>query len=181
MNLTKKQKIYGGLLILAAGGAFVDRVIIGSDVASPNHATASSTQSESAQADASDSSASGAIASFVPNPDRLITNRLAAVARRKGVGFVNVRDGFEPHKSWVGQPVSAVSDLKPAFTEADFRSQYPLMAVITTDEKSYAVVGKHTLAVGQRLHGFKLVAVKKHEAVFEFGGTSIQMEITSEP
>jgi len=177
MNLNKKQIIYGGLLILAIGVVFVDRVIIGSDAAGPHQASAKPTSSRPV---VDDLVIITTTASFIQSPEKLIAHRLAGAAQREKVGIIGLRDGFKPTESWIGKPSSTRSVTSSEFTESDFRNKYPLMAVITTDGKSYAIVGGHTLYVGQKIKGYKLIKIQERQAVFELNETRITMTLPTE-
>lgn len=175
MNLNKKQKIYGGLLILAVGVVFVDRVIIGSDTALPKQASATPTRPTT-----HDTSSSPILsASFVPVRDQLIGSRLAKTAQQHEVTFTNLRDGFAPSASWIGTPSPVATTA--TFTAEDFRRKYPLVAVMTMDGKSFAVVGSRRVGVGQTVEGFKLIAVQQRTAVFERNGTRVNMTLNTKP
>lgn len=179
MNLNKKQKIYGGLLILAVAAVFVDQVIIGSDVGTPHRASAQPVKPQPSAGGQAAVVPAGA-GSFVPDTEQLITNRLAGVARDQGVDFATLRDGFEPPEAWVGKGGSVQLAAGPEMTAQEFQQRYPLMAVITTGGQSYAVVGDQTLRVGQVLHGFKLVAVKKRKVLFELDGAPVVLTLATQ-
>lgn len=176
MNLTTKQKVYGGLLILAVGAVLVDRVIIGIDVASPQQASAKAVQPPVAVDGVAGVGSLEDVA--VPDRDQLIASRLAAVAQQQGLEFGDLRDGFEPAQSWLGKPQQAAD---AQLTPEAFRGRYPLMAVFTTAGKSYAVVGGQTLRVGQALEGFKLVAIQRRRVLFVSAHGRVVLKLSTKP
>ncbi len=178
MHLTKKQKIYGGLLIVAAGAMFVDRVMIGSEMGTPQRATAKPARSLSVSGDGGIVPSDDAM-SNIPDRDQLIASRLAVAARQRGIRIASLRDAFEPPESWVGRSNGVDTVNHSAMTAETFRRQYPLMAVIKTGGDSYAVVGNRTIRVGQILNGFTLVAVKQRTALFRSKLDQIELNLSS--
>ncbi len=176
MTLTNKQKIYGVLLGVGLASLVVDRLLIGSDIG-PDQASADSAQAYVGTMDLPDLT----VAAVQPihdvrNEGPTMGDRVATLARERGVDVSQVRDAFVPHKSWLPESNSAKvvkqsSDLSPE----QFRIRHRLMAVVITDEARYVVVDGDMLRVGEFVDGYRLVAVKERSAILKLRGAAVEL------
>ena len=179
MALKNEHKIYAGLLVLAVGALFIDRVIIGSTdgpiqtaSAQPIVASASLTSTHTNHASNNDIIA-------LTNSNQWITDRLQALAQAKNIRAEEVLDGFEPSKRWTQQLNPNQHVNKTRLSADEFRKKYQLMAVITTNGTSHAVINGQTFKLGQNLDGYRLTVIKKR--TISFRDENSQIDLTLSP
>jgi len=163
------------VLGIAVGGWFVDRVLIGYDLTSPNEAAAQyigESTLEPAMPEVRTTANKGQPVA------QLIADRLRAVSDDAGPTPIPIRNAFHPVASWSDQPeptrfIESTVDVK-AFAQA-----HRLEAILVIDGRNYAILdGQEVMSVGQSLDGFELMSMDEQSAVFSLSG--VQIELTLE-
>jgi hypothetical protein len=201
MQLTKQQKIVGALLVLAIGAFIVDRWVIGDDAdggALPargqNRAAAASARLPVARAARP---AAVAAAAPVPQTPETVFGNVAGLAARlenlrmrsdsggQPLNLDAVRDAFRPPPTLVSaRKVETVDELQEAARR--FVDRHKLAAVVRRQsgagvaiiEDRSGVTGQSlTVAVGQSLDGFTLVAVKDRLAILRRGAQRVELRL----
>jgi hypothetical protein len=188
MQLTKQQKIYAAVLLLAGAAFAVDRWVIGHGPEEASASTAKARTSAAQPAPAVTPGASNVAAyprgtiSVAPStagprqgPSRSLAVRFQEVVKFERLDLSSVPDAFRPSRRWDppdAPPVTPVAPPPPRFDlAAQFKSRHKLNAVIASGA-GVALVGGKWYSVGQQLDGLTLVAVTRHAAVFKGPGAT---------
>jgi hypothetical protein len=206
MQLTKQQKIYAAVLLLAAVAFGVDRWVIGHG---PEGVSAAAPRTRTSGAQAAPTTVApgaggvtGVAISAAPavgstpfggastagarqGPSRSLAARFQEVVRVEGLDLTSVPDAFRPSRRWDppnAAPVTPVAPPPPKFDlAAQFRSHHKLNAVMggRAGMAGAAVVDdKYMILVGQQYDGLTLVAVDKDRAVFSGPGATPDDKLT---
>ncbi len=200
MQLTRQQKIYAAVLLLAGVAFGVDRWVIGhgpeeASAAAPRNGTSTAKPAPQAVAAGgvtgeprgSTPVASAALstpftgastAGSKPGPSRSLAVRLQEVVKVEGLDLSAVPDAFRPSRRWDPPdallPAAPVAPAPPPKSDlaSQFRSRHKLNAVLKGHAGfgGAAIVDRRIRAVGQQVDGLTLVEVKEQSAVFEGPG-----------
>jgi len=195
--LTKQQKIVGVVLVLAIGGFFVDRWVIGSD---DDAALPAAGQARAAAASARRAAGRpprpAAVAAAPQAPEAALVNVAGLAARLENLRMRSesagppmnldaVRDAFRPPAPFVSaRKVETVDELQDAVRR--FGDRHKLAAVVRRQsgsgvaiiEDRSGVTGQSvTVAVGQSIDGFTLVAVKDRLAILRRGTQRVELRL----
>jgi hypothetical protein len=181
MQLTKQQKMVGAVLGLAVAAFAVDRWVIGHAPADDAAMTASA-----AAAPAARRTAPRPQRNRVPAADQMadasqagvatLAARLDEVARTQKLNLEVVNDAFRPPAAWVGTQRTAMVEDRPDAAR-DFLQRHRLTAVMRQTGGGVAIIDQKTVAVGQSLDGFRLVAVKERSAVLRRGQHRVELRL----
>lgn len=203
MHLTKQQKIVGAMLALAVGAFVTDRWVIGQDdpaaLIAPEAAAlqqAGATRRPMVRP---------AITAAVPSADKSDTGTVAALAARFEIARATVatknprfdlekiHDAFLPPPSLARAPQKAAATTEQYDAAKAFTDRHKLAAVIKRQsgggvaifEDKFTSSGhtkpaQATIAVGQALDGFVLVAVKDLSVILRRGAQSIEMRVSTD-
>lgn len=198
MQLTRQQKIYAAVLLIAVVAFGVDRWVIGTggadDVAisrikgktpatprQPAQRRAAVTQ-PGARTEAALARAQG------PSVANL-ANRLQEAARlqKQPLDLENVTDAFQPSAAFLPvkpQVVYVEPTPEPVVEKrdevAEFTKAHTLSAVMKAG-RGVAIIGTKTVAVGQTFEGFRLVAVTDRTAIFRRGKLKAELRLPEGP
>ena len=195
MQLTKQQKIAGGVLLLAVLAFVTDRWVIGHDedaalvapegasrqVASTRRPVMRPAKPATAVATAPAESGLGNLGALSA---RLETLRAASAAKGQPIDLEAVRDAFRPPPSLVtSRKVESVDELQEAARR--FVDRHKLAAVVKRNagggvaiiEDRTATSGSITMRVGQKLEGFTLVAVQDRVAILRRGAQRVELRL----
>jgi len=175
MKLSKERKIFVGLLTLALGAVFIDRVVIGSGVTEPQQVKAGPVLAQPASGERP-AAASFDAALQAPEPAPSISDRLSKMAQAQGLAQDDVRDAFAPSKVWADELGLGQGNVG----QASFQDRHHLVAVIVTNGERYVIIDDQTLGLGNTLDGYTLVDVNKRTAVLESNGHRVELEIPSQ-
>lgn len=203
MQLTKQQKIVGAVLALAALALVTDRWVIGSDdsaaLVAPETATAQQAGAKRrsmaqparpAVAAAPGEAEAGSVAALAA---RLEGARTTIAAKDPRFDLEKIHDAFQPTASLAGarQKVEAPAEQQDAAKA--FTDKHKLAAVVKRQsgrgvaifQDKFTLPGQTkpaqaTLAVGQSLDGFVLVAVKDRSAILRRGAQRIEMRLSED-
>ena len=177
MKLSKERKIFVGLLTLALGAVFIDRIVIGSGVTGPQQVEAGTVPAESASGDrptvvSFDEALSAPPSSRGPS----IGERFLKAVQAQGPAQADMRDAFAPSKAWANELglVQGETDQQP------FEDRHRLVAVIVVNGERYVIIDDQTLGLGHTLDGYTLVDVNERTAVLESNGHRVELKIPSE-
>lgn len=174
MKLSKERKIFIGLLVVALGVVFVDRVIIGTDVTEPKPAKAKSAEQPSNPKPAA---ASAEHSAPIPMRGPAISDRLSKAVQAHGASpSADMRDAFAPSGAWAAELGSGQGDIGPK----PFHERHRLVAVVVVEGERYVIIDDQTLGVGNTLDGYTLVDVSERTAVLESNGHRVELEIQSD-
>jgi hypothetical protein len=207
MHLTKQQKIYVAVLLLAAVAFGMDRWVIGqgpeeASAAAPKARTSGAQPAPTASAPAGgevtgDPRGAGPVASGAGStppggagtagarqgPSRSLAVRFQEVVKVEGLDLTSVPDAFRPSRRWDPPDALPVAPVAPPPPKSDlvsqFRSRHKLSAVMAGGAGVALVDGKWYF-VGQQFDGLTLVAVEKHSAVFSGPGPTPDGTLTVE-
>ena len=182
MQLTKQQKIVGAVLVLAVAAFAVDRWVIGHE---GDTVAASSRASSATGAGRRPAARPVRAAAVAAAPEASLGNlaglatRLSYIARSEDLDPDSARDAFRPPAAWVGTTRVATPD-EVALAAREFQNRR-LTAVMRKTGRDVAIVDQRTVAVGQSLDGFLLVAVRDRSAVFRRGSQRVELRLPEEP
>jgi hypothetical protein len=201
MQLTRQQKIYAAVLLLAGVAFGVDRWVIGHgpDEASaavpskvrPSGArpAAAGTAGEPHRATAaSPAPPDGAGTAGTKQGPRSLAVRLQEVAKAEGLDLAAVPDAFQPSRRWDPPDMLLPPPVAPAppprqDLAAQFRSRYKLNAVMKgrAGLAGVASINGRMYVVGRTLDNMKLVEINEQNVVFEGSpggaGETIRVEL----
>ena len=177
MKLTKAQKVYVFVLVLAVVAFMVDRVLL-----SPPEATA---EARAAARLAVAPSAAGLAAAEAQVPQAEgsvsrqveIARRLEALAGDRRLDPADVRDAFGPSREWLDAGLAASGPGSGKSVSERFREAHTLTAVMASGANGYAIVDGRTLFIGQALDGFTLISVGSRSAVLQSGSARVELTL----
>ena len=199
MQLTKQQKIVGALLAVAVAALVTDRLVIGHEPAEETVASAEAPAAARPQAAPARRAAvrqapqgvaaaspaaeanPGGVAAFAA---RLENVRMTYAAGGAPMDLEAVRDAFRPPAALVGsRKAETTNELADAAKR--FADKHKLAAVIKRQSgKAVAIIedksggtGSLSVAVGQSLDGFTLVAVKDRVAILRRGSQRVELRL----
>jgi hypothetical protein len=105
-----------------------------------------------------------------------LATRLSSIARSESLHGESVRDAFRPPGAWVGASRLASPD-EMAVAAREFQNRRLTAVIMRTSGRGVAIVDQRTVAVGQSLDGFLLVAVKERSAVFRRGTQRVELRL----
>ena len=172
MTLTKSQKVYVAILVIAAVALLIDRTLL---QPAPVHASASQYAISPSTRGSDDLELPR---SEGPAPRQVaIARKLEQIAERRGLDPTGVIDAFRPSQMWLqfGEvPVgTAPADLLPE----RFRKAHTLEALMESGEEGWAIVDGRTMFIGQVLDGFTLISVGQRSAVLESGAIKVVLTL----
>ena len=176
MKLTKAQKVYVFVLVLAVVAFMVDRVLLSPpEVAAEARAAARFAVAPSATALA-------AVAQVPQAGDRVsrqvqIARRLEALAGDRRLDPADVRDAFAPSREWLDAGLAAAGPGAGKSVSQRFREAHTLTAVMASGARGYAIVDGRTLFIGQALDGFTLISVGSRAAVLQSGSARVELTL----
>jgi hypothetical protein len=202
MQLTKQQKIYAAVLLLAGVAFGVDRWVIGHG---PEEASAAAPKARTSGAQPTPTTAGPAAGGVTAYPrgtisvapgsgsvplagastagsrqGRSLAVRFQEVVKVEGLDLSSVPDAFRPSRRWdppdALMPVAPVAPAPPPKFDlvSQFRARHKLNAVMKgrAGVGGVAIVDRKMRAVGQQVDGLTLVEVKEQSAVFEGPGAT---------
>jgi hypothetical protein len=178
MPLTKQQKIYLGILALAAGAWSVDRFILGGANTSP--------QAASAGLLAGDKRAARPANPLSPTTKPSLCGRFADFAGKiPMLENAAAPDAFVPPPQWLRSalrsPQLATPGVAPASVDVEqFRRENKLSAILRAGRNDAAVINGVLVQVGQKFGpggGYQLMSVTPKSATLVVGGTRVVLQI----
>jgi len=185
MVLSKKRKIYVGLLALAAIGLIVDRMVLAPSEMAPAESVASPMPSRSedsapkAPALLQAARQTGARQASGPS----LAERLQALAEARDLELANVKNAFRTAEPWgveLRTPKPAVIQDDTARIEK-FCRDHRLMAVMVASDGGRAIVDGKSYRIGQQLDGFRLISVTERTAVWASGTRRATLTLPVDP
>lgn len=193
MQLTKQQKIAAAVLALAVAAFITDRWVIGHDVAEDAVAATGAPVRQpagqarrpaAAPAVAATPTTESAYGNAAALAARLENLRMGAAANGRPMNLEAVRDAFRPPTALVGSRKAETTD-ELADAAKRFADKHKLAAVIKRQTgRSVAIIedksagsSSLTVAVGQALDGFTLVAVKDRVAILRRGTQRVELRL----
>jgi hypothetical protein len=178
MKLTKKQKGYLAVLVVALVAFVADRALF---------LPASAGADEAAQEDpanllirpAGTSAATAAAAATLRNPYRadLLGERLGALAEQHRVQpTARVRDAFEPSQAWVSGPKVVLHNVAAEAVQA-FREKTKVKAIFLGSTGRSAVINDRRLQEGQRIGAFTLKTIGPRSVTFTSDGQEVELPL----
>jgi hypothetical protein len=180
MPLTKEQKIYMGVLALAAGAWSVDRFILGGANTAPHHAAASIVLPDRATA--------RSVIPLTPATKPSLCSRFADFSEKiPTLEKSDAQDAFVPPPHWLdgsARPRQIVVPGKtpegPVVDVEQFRHDHKLTAVFRTGGGGAAVINGVLVEVGQRFGDggrVQLVSLTAKTATLSISGTQVVLKI----
>jgi hypothetical protein len=176
MKLTKKQKGYVAVLVVALAAFLADRLLF---------------PPAAADADVLENPSDllikpvGGVAKAAPAPQRnpyrvdLLAERLTVAASEHRLELSNVRDAFVPSAAWVSGPKVIMHD-NAAESAAAFRDKYKLTAILVGSNGATAIINGRSVKVGQRLGGFTLKSIGNRSTTFAAGENRVELLLDPE-
>jgi hypothetical protein len=174
MRLSKKQKVYLAILVLALGTMVVDRAFL-SQSAGGGLKAETSTDSYLPPGEL----VFGATGPPDPNslpPIMKITQRLEMLWSGMSLDLDEARDAFSIPTAWLAE-IYDQHPLRQGDAVVRFAKSHQLRGVLVESNARFAVVDNHLLIVGQELDGFKLVAVDEDSATFAAGNKQVVLRL----
>jgi hypothetical protein len=106
-----------------------------------------------------------------------LAERLKCEAAARNINLdAPVRDAFRPPAAWVGvAPV--VTEDQVAVAAREFQGRKLTAIIMRPSGRGLAIVAEKTVAVGQSLDGFTLIAVNERSAMFRRGSHLIELKL----
>jgi len=175
MQLSKTQKIYLALGVIAVAAFVVDRVFLGSGSRGPAPARAAADTPGPAAAQPPPAPAPPLA---VPRSDRpSLADRLDALAKDADVDVGRMRDAFVPPPSWIAVTKSPEPEVVEPSAAEKFAASHTLTAVLLAGKGGCAVVNGKVIQVGQEVDGFELVSLARECAVFQGGQERVELRL----
>jgi hypothetical protein len=190
MQLTKQQKIYAAVLLLAGVAFAVDRWVIGHGpeeaaaalprksrplVAQSMPRGATQVPGAAGPVAAGPPPVAGAGTDGAARGPRSLAVRLQEVVKGERLNLSAVPDAFSPSRRWdppdmlIPPPTVAPAPPPRSDLASQFKGRYKLNAVMKgrAGLAGVAIINGRMFVVGHRLDGWKLVAINEHSAKFE--------------
>ncbi len=181
MPLTKKQMMYGGVLVLAAGGFLWDRMGPGASTA--DGSTAAVKSADAVPPAAAKPGSTPAARTTLPNREA-IGIRLKAVAASHAVEADQPPNAFAVPPTWLPEKANAA---KPAAvddgleTAKTFSTKHALNAVMVRTRSGYAIVDGQGVFIGQVVDKFSLLKVTNDSALFGHDAVRVLLRLDGKP
>ncbi len=175
MTLTKSQRVYVAIMVIAVVALLIDRTLL-----QPEQATAGAAAALQYAISPSTRSPDdpGSPPSEGPAPRQVaIARKLEQIAEQRGLDPTGVIDAFRPSPMWLQLGEAQVDPAQPELLAERFRKTHTLTAVMGSGDKGWAIVDGRTLFIGQVLDGFTLVSVGQRSAILESGDTRVQLTL----
>lgn len=181
MKLTKSQKTYVTILVLALVGLAVDQLFLGGDQTGPETIQASEPYDGPVTGSFAPATAGG------PETTSL-ADRLSAARTALALDVETARDAFAPSDSWQAQLTPPKTETPIAQTPAGagpaaaeiFTQRHTLMSVIQMDDGGVALIDEKVLQVGAKLDGFTLIELTETTAVFRSGDLQAELRLPAQ-
>ncbi len=172
MTLTKSQRVYVAIMVIAVVALLIDRTLL-----QPEPAQASALQ-YTIPASERDPVDLEAPRSEGPAPRQVaIARKLEQIAEQRGLDPTGVIDAFRPSPMWLQLREVPVDDVQAELLVERFRKAHTLAAVMGSGDEGWAIVDGRTLLIGQVLDGFTLVSVGRRSAVLESGDARVLLTL----
>jgi hypothetical protein len=176
MVLSRKAKVYLGVLPLAVVALLVDRLVLDGGKPGPEQASAAPMAARPTKPSALQPAPVAAVPAPAPPAPSPPLGRLAALMRGRQIDPQHVRDAFAPAPSWLPPAPEPPAPKAPEPKKLpDFQDRHELTAVIMGPQGARAIVDGKCLAVGQTLDGMKLISIGRKTAVFAGGGVRAEL------
>jgi hypothetical protein len=195
MNLTRKHKVYAGVLAAGLAALGADRLVFNSDLTGPEHATASLLIQPQVPGGSGSAGASrGALAAAAALSEPTRSAKASLADRLEGVGRLSdpggdpgsgrIADAFQPSEAWLSamsprKAQEAAQEEKGQAAAQGFIAHHHLTAIMKTQQGGYALVDGQYVAAGQEVDGFKAVSVTQASVVFE--GQGVRFSLALDP
>ena len=174
MKLNTRQMGIAAVLAFGLAALAADRLLLGGgagSVAGPATADAAALDPEEAVGAPRPAAPAPVAGRATDGP--AVAERLARVARRRGVSADRVDDAFRPPTTWFALAPTEDAGSEPEPTGPDrgaFLEDHVLSAVLASGQRGVAIVDGRPVRVGEEVDGFHLVAVDRRSARFEAEG-----------
>jgi len=177
MTLTKSQKVYVAIMIIAVLALLIDRTLLQPEQAAAGAASALQ-YAISPSTSIPDRSDPGSPRSEGPAPRQVaIARRLEQIAEQRGLDPTRVIDAFRPSPMWIHVGDVPVGPVRAELLAERFRKAHTLAAVMGSGDEGWAIVDGRTLFIGQVLDGFTLVSVGQRSAVLASGDARVVLSL----
>ena len=164
MRLSRKHKLYVGIMALAAAALLTDRLLLQPGQTGPAQAQAAAVPTARPAGRAADQAASPAGTAAAATS---VSDRLAAASGSVSRDFAALRDVFQPSASWLAVLQGGKSGPAQGAPPAEvFRQRRRLSAVMVDTDGGLAVVDRRLVKVGEQIDGFELISVAAKSATF---------------
>ncbi len=177
MQLSKTQKIYLALGVIAVAAFVVDRVFLRSGSGGPAPARAAADTPGPAAARPPAMPAPAPPVAVPPSDRPSLAARLDALAKDPGVDVGGMRDAFVPPPSWIAEVKSPEPEVVEPSAAEKFAAAHTLTAVLLAGKGGCAVVNGKVVQVGQEVDGFELVSLARECAVFQGGQERVELRL----
>jgi hypothetical protein len=180
MPLTKQQKIYMGVLALAAGAWCVDRFILGGAATAPQNVAASTAIPDRATAHS--------VNPLTPATKPSLCSRFADISEKfPTLENKPADDAFVPPPHWLGGSAQSQQNVDagkapqgPTVNADQIRKDYKLTAVLRAGRGDAAVINGVLVQVGQRFGdrgNVQLVSLTSRTATLSVSGTLVVLQL----
>ncbi len=172
MTLTKSQKVYVAIMVIAVVALLIDRTLL-----QPEPVQASALQ-YAISPSTREPIDPGSPRSEGPAPRQVaIARRLEQIAEQRGLDPIGVVDAFRPSPMWLAIGEAPVGTAQVESLAERFGKAHTLTAVMGSGDQGWAIVVGRTLLFGRVLDGFTLVSVGARSAVLESGDARVVLTL----
>ena len=172
MTLTKSQRVYVAIMVIAVVALLIDRTLL-----QPEPVQASAWQ-YAVSPSMRDSGDLEVPLSEGPAPRQVvIARKLEQIAEQRGLDPTGVIDAFRPSPMWLQFSALPVGPEQTESLVDRFTKAHALTGVMGSGEDGWAIVDGRTLFIGQALDGFTLVSVGQRSAVLESGEVMVILSL----
>jgi len=174
MALSRKHKVYAGMVSLGLMALVTDRVFLGYS-GGPQAAPAD----DIVLVRAAPKTQAGPSAKSSPARARenSLAGRLKTIAAAHNPQSAPSRDVFALPKPWREAMQPAEPEEPPAPPTEQLTTKYRLMAVMVNGDGGQAIIDGKCLQVGQQQDGLKLISVAQDSAVVEVAGQRFRLRL----
>lgn len=174
MALSRKHKVYAGMVSLGLMALVTDRVFLGYS-GGPQAAPAD----DIVLVRAAPKTQAGPSAKSSPARARenSLAGRLEAIAAAHNPQSAPSRDVFTLPKPWREAMQPAKPEEPPVPPTERLTTKYRLMAVMVNGKGGQAIIDGKCLQVGQQRDGLKLISVRQDSAVVEVSGRRFRLKL----
>src|SRR5579862_698933 len=177
MAIGKKQKFYGGALVLALLAFVVDRCFFSpaSASAKPIAAVPAIIAPVAPQA-AAPNKIPASKAAVSPSADDLTDLSDFSSRVRAAATDPSPRDPFAPTGAWLERIERKARQGKAGASDL-FRNHHHLSACMVGGQSGFAIVDGKTVAIGQSIDGFRLIAIHEQSVEFESAQDRVSLKL----
>ncbi len=187
MKLSKKHKMYGAVIVVAAGGLAVDRFVLSAGPAEAQAAPMAVVEGAVAASGTAPATTPGAMepnAAEATNIGPVIADRLDTLAAANFLELGQSSDAFDPGSKWRVEEEGAQTQAGASSDQHPFVRDHRLDAALVSPDGGVAIIsgagvenGQKAFKVGEVIRGFTLTEVQARSVVLTRGNVRVELSL----